>query len=372
MTSTRATVLLTSAGSGVGRCVLQTLAGRRADLHVVGGDSDPDSSIFADCDDAVVLPATDDPSFAGAVAATCVRFDVDLVIPARDPDAVILAHAAESTEWPAQLASPAAALVAMTRDKWATYEWCRERGIPFAESVATGRPDSIEAAIALVERWGFPLISKPRSGSASLGVSVITTQPQLAAAAALPGMMLQPFLSPPEPARLELDTSAGVPLFWEVPCPDEPAIMGLIGPDGDIGPHLCFTATHRLGRNEELRQLPDPGLEAFATWVLGRFRDEGWRGPLNLQLRRGPDSWHIIEINPRFTGGTSGRLHLGLDEVRWIVNRWLDAELVPPWPHPPVARVQRHLTDVPDRLVDLRDHGRKSADVVTVRVGVGR
>lgn len=365
-------MLLTSVGSGVGRCVLQTLVGRRDDLHIVGGDTDPATSIFADCDDAVVLPATDDPDFVGAVAAACVRFGVDLVIPARDPDAEKLAQAAESTEWPAPLASPAAALVAMTRDKWATYEWCRERGIPFADSVAAGRPDSIEAAVALVDRWGFPLISKPRAGSASLGVSVITTPAQLAAAAALPGMVLQPFLSPPEPDRLELDTSAEVPLFWEVPCPDEPAIMGLIGPDGEIGPHLCFTATHRPGRNEELRQRPDPELEVFAAWVLGRFRDEGWRGPLNLQLRRGPDAWHIIEINPRFTGGTSGRLHLGLDEVRWIVNRWLGAEIVPPWPHPPVSRVQRHLTEVPDPLVDLREPGPQGAELVTARVGFGR
>lgn len=93
------------------------LAGRRANLHIVVGDRDPNRAVLAHCDETVVRPATDDPAFAGAVAAACVRHGVDLVIPARDPDAEVLAHAAETPEWPAPLASPPAALVAMTRDK---------------------------------------------------------------------------------------------------------------------------------------------------------------------------------------------------------------------------------------------------------------
>ena len=139
---------------------------------------------------------------------------------------------------------------------------------------------------------------------------MILDESQLATASARAGMLLQPFLSAPTRDSLRLDVSAGVPLFWEVPCPDEPAIMGLIGSDGELGPYLCVTATHRLGRIEDLSRTPDPELAAFAQRVLERFRDEGWRGPLNLQVRRGPDGWHIIEINPRFTGVTAGRLHL--------------------------------------------------------------
>jgi hypothetical protein len=98
--------------------------------------------------------------------------------------------------------------------------------------------------------------------------------------------------------------------------------------------------------------------------VLGRFRDEGWQGP-NLQMRRGRDSWHIIKLNPRVHRLVLWATTPGLDEVRWIVNRWLDTEIVPPWPLPPVARVQRHLLEVGNRRhqVDLREPGRRGTDV---------
>ena len=347
MDSRRATILLTGAGSGVGQSVLQALAGRRSELRIIGGDSDPNTSAFRDTDDAVVLPLTADPGYAEAVHDACVGFGVDLVIPGRDPDVELLSGVAEEAGWPSPVVGAPHALVAMTRDKWATFEWCRARGIPFAESVPTGRAESSHHASQLAARWGLPLVCKPRSGSGSAGVRLILDESQLDAALMQPGMLLQPFLSPPPSDALRWDTDAGVPLFWEIPCHDEPAIMALIGPCGEIGPHIRFTATHRLGRVENLHRISEPELETFATRVIRSFRDGGWRGPLNLQVRRGPDGWHIIEANPRFTGGTAGRLHLGLDEVGWIVNRWLDADVIPKWPHPPVSAVERRLTEVP-------------------------
>jgi carbamoyl-phosphate synthase large subunit len=344
-----ARLLLTSAGSGVARCILDALAGRRDHVWLIGADSNRDAPALRECDEALALPSTDDPTFAQVVADVCRDRAVDLVLPGRDPDALLLAQAADDPDSSVRMPAAPAPLVAMTRDKWATYRWCVEHGIEFADSVATDLPDAAELAALLVARHGFPLVSKPRTGSASLGVTVILHEQQLAVALSRPRMLLQPFLSPPPAGALQLDTSAGVPLFWEVPCLDEPGVMGLIGPDGEIGPHLCFTGSHRIGRTENLLRLDDPDLEAFAVRTLERIRDEGWRGPINLQVRRGRDGWRIIEINPRFTGGTSSRLHLGLDEVRWIVGRWLGKDVIPPWPHPPVSRVDKYMREMPMR-----------------------
>lgn len=341
-----ATILVTSIGSGVGRSILDALSGRRAGVRLIGGDANAQAVGMGECDEAVVLPTTDHPGFLAAVESVCESRGVDLVLPGRDPDAVGLSEAAWTRG--AKVRAPCAppALVAMARDKWASYRWCTERDIPFADSVATDEPDAERLAMALVERHGFPLVCKPRAGSASLGVTIVVDQRHLQGALAQSGMLLQPFLSPPQPA-LRLDTSAGLPLFWEVPCPDEPAIMALLGPEGELGPHLCFTGSHRFGRTENLRRLDDESLSGFAGRVVARFGEEGWRGPLNLQVRRGHDGWRIIEINPRFTGGTAGRLHLGLDEVGWVVNRWLGEDVIPAWPHAPAARVDRVPRDVP-------------------------
>jgi len=297
----------------------------------------------------VLLPSTDDPGFPDAVGAICREHEVDLVLPGRDPDLVALADAAADARSPIRMPCAPPHLVAMARDKGRSAQWCAAHGIPFADSVSTDDPDAPAQVAGLLRTWGYPLICKPRDGSASAGVAAVVDEGQLTVVLSRPGLVLQPFIDPPAAEALSLDGSAGWPLFWEIPCPDEPAVMGLIGPDGEIGPHLCFTATHRLGRNEDVCLSDDPELNDFACVTIERFRDAGWRGPLNMQVRRSADAWYIIEINARFTGGTAGRLHLGLDEVRWVLSRWIGRDVMPPWVHPPVRRVNRYLQEFPVR-----------------------
>lgn len=340
----RRTILLVGVGSLLGRCILDALEGRRENLIVMGADLDPQSPALAECDVALTVPADDDPGFAASVAEVRRNHNVDLVIPCRDPSSAVLALAAEAPGAHLPLATPTGALVAMTRDKAASSDWCAAFGIPHAPTQST---DTVDAkARARIAEWGFPLIAKPARGSGSLGVTVVLTEAHLEAVLATPGMVVQPFLSPP-PAALDLDLSRGLPLFWEVLCDDEPGVMALFGPQGEIGPHMCFSSRHRLGRNEALWRLDDPTLEAFAADVLPKFAAAGWLGPLNLQVRKGPDGWQVIEINARFSGGTAARLHMGLDEVGWVLNSWLGEATVPQWRAEPVARVQRTFREVP-------------------------
>ncbi len=341
-------LLLTSAGSLVGRCLMDVLRGRRDGLVLVGADLAPQGVTASECDLTHPLPATDDPRFTAAVEQLCLDDDIDLVIPCRDPDALVLARANDDPASPVRTASPPEPLVAMTRDKWLTHEWCRQRGIPFAPSVCTD-VSSADDVDSLVAAWGYPLVAKPRGGSGSLGVRVLTGPEHLAAARELPGYLIQPFLDPPPPAALELDLAAGLPLFWEIPVHATPALTIVIGPDGTAMQPLCFAADQRLGRVEAVQRLDDPALADFAAVMSRAFQEAGWRGPLSMPLRRGPDGWYIIELNPRFSGGTSGRLLLGFDEVRWVVNRWLGWDAVPAWTGRPTGRVQRLLQDFPAR-----------------------
>ena len=241
------------------------------------------------------------------------------------------------------LAAPAGDLVAMTRDKAASSDWCTAFDIAHAPTQVTGDPDAkIRSRVA---EWGFPLVAKPTRGSGSLGVTVVLNDEQLDEVLETPGLVIQPFLSPPP--TLAPDLSRGVPLFWEVPCDDEPGVMALFGPNGEIGPHLCFSSRHRLGRNEALWVSDDPTLERFATDVLPKFAAAGWRGPLNLQVRRGRAGWQVIEINARFSGGTAARLHMGLDEVGWTLNTWLGNGTVPAREGTRAARVERTFREMP-------------------------
>jgi len=85
-------------------------------------------------------------------------------------------------------------------------------------------------------------------------------------------MVVRPFLDPPSPESLDLDTSAGIPFCYEVPVPS------------------CQTSMQPIGRHGSL-------------------------GPLNGAWRWTREEWVMIEFNPRFYGGTVGRALLGTDEI---------------------------------------------------------
>lgn len=340
------TVLLVGVGSLLGRCVLDTLEGRRGNLRVIGGDADPAAAALGECDAAVLLPTDDDPEFVDHVVKAVAAYEVDLVVPCRDPANAALAMAADSLGDVLPLAAPPGHLVDMTRNKASSATWCTAHGIAHAPTLSTDACDPQD--VELVRSWGFPLIAKPASGSGSLGVSVVINSDQLEVALSTPGLVIQPFLDPPD--SLVLNFERGLPLFWEVPCVDEPGVMALFGPNGEVGPFMCFSAQHRLGRNEALWVVDDPSLHEFAERVVQRFADAGWRGPLNLQVRRGVTGWQVIEINARFSGGTAARLHMGLDEVGWVVNTWLGADTVPQWEPEPVPRVVRTFREVPQKM----------------------
>ena len=308
-------ILLTSAGSLLGRGILSTLTGRRPNLWLLGGDLDPDSVGARSCDEAVALPPVEGAAFEEAVVKAVRTYGIDLVIPGRDPDLAALAGA------DVPMAGCPSALVDVLRDKWLTAQWCAQRDLPFVPTVATptvGVP------------WSPPLIAKPRDGSGSLGVRVLVTDAQVQRACATPGLVLQPFLDPPD--ELVPDLGRGVPLFWEVECRAEYGVQALIGPDGRLGSWFCFISEHRLGRNESQARCDEPSLADFAARVVPRLAEAGFRGPVNLQVRRAGSGWQIIEINPRFSGGTSGRYLLGFDEVGWVLNEWFGAGTVPPGP----------------------------------------
>lgn len=343
-------VLLTSAGSLLGRSIMDSLKDRRDGLVLIAGDADPSAPALDECDEGVVLPSSDAPDFGAVVDELCRERGIDLVIPGRDPDVVALSALSDDPESAVRVLGPSSHLVRQARDKWLTAQWCAEAGIPFAPTVCTDSPDIDAELEELIGEWGLPLVCKPRDGSGSLGVTILTTPGQVSVAAKRPGFVIQPYLDPPLPARLEIDQSAGVPLFWEVPT-TEPLVAGAIGPDGELGPMVCCEVDHRLGRVERVRLRHDPALLEFGELVVGRAVEAGWRGPVNFPCRIGPDGLMAIELNARFTGSSSSRLMLGQDEVRWLVNRWLSADVIPAYQGPVTDEVVRTFTQYPASAV---------------------
>lgn len=342
------TVLLTSAGSLVGQNILEALAGRRKNLRVIGMNTDIDHDNLWECDLAIKSPATNSANFISEIQEICLKHNVELVIPCRDEDVLVLAHARDRENLPISLLAARSELIEAARDKWQSFLRFGETGINFCPTLCT---DDVELATKLdhfVTEWGFPMISKPRVGNASQGVRVLLGRDHLNEAIQIPGRLIQPFLSPPKSERLNLDTRAGVPLFWEVPTENFKAVTILICKGGDRTEWYCTSSTLRLGRLEKMARDDDPSLHEYAKSCLTTLLALDWRGPIMLQVGKDRNGkWRAFEVNPRFSGGTSSRFLLGFDEVGTLINDWFGRDLVPKSEITPVAVVHRSLRPRP-------------------------
>lgn len=351
-------VALTSVGSLVGQVVLDALEGRRESFRLIGCNTAPDNPNVFRCDRAYLVPPTNHPDYEEAIAEVMQRERADLVIPGRDPDILQLTQMAE-TDRPLPVLGGTAAMAQVMADKAATARFCRSRSLPFVDSAETGKADSQVLVERLLGDHGFPLIAKPATGSGSEGVRVIAQREQIDGIVHEPGLLIQPFLDPP--GELEPPDAAGTPLFWAVREDRLHAVQVLIAPNGDVGPSCTFKAEMVLGRCERLDLVDDPSLTAVALAFAEAASVEGWRGPFNVQAKKDRDgAWKVIELNGRFSGGTSARRHLGFDEVALVLNQWLGTTIAPATAPNGARTVIRQFTDRvldPDAIAHLRHTG---------------
>ena len=341
-------VLLTGAGTLIARGVHEALRDRDANVEFVGANLDIHDPTAMLCSRVHPLPPDDQPAaLAEAIATIAAAEKPDIVVPCRDPHIEVLAELQDTGRLTGRAPVGPVNLAKVMVDKWDAYQWCLGHGLPFAPSTLTGENCSMAGIETLIADYGLPLIAKPRDGSGSLGVRVVTDRAQAERVSQLVGIVVQPFLDPPAGAKLTIDASTGTPLFWEIPTPQNFGGQYLIGPDGELGPGMQVFASQRLGRNETTGRWFDETLEALMQASVAAFAADGWVGPVTIQARPHEGEWYITEFGGRFSGGTSQRAWLGLDEVGWVINTWAGREAVPPLASAPAHMVRRYLTDIP-------------------------
>lgn len=180
MTPTRpVTVLISSAGRRVEllRGFRRALDALGLDGRVVATDATWYSSAFHDADEGVVVPRLDDPAFVPTLLGVCEKHSVDLIVPTIDTEMPVwVAHRDRFADAGVTIALSAAEVVDIAADKQRTHEWLVANGFP---TVGQATAASVLADPAA---WSFPLIVKPRFGSAGIGVGIVDDTEELAAA----------------------------------------------------------------------------------------------------------------------------------------------------------------------------------------------
>ena len=163
-------ILLTSAGrrNYLVEYFREALRGRG---RVFAADARAGAPALQEADGVVVMPPADDPHYVDALLEFCEAQRIGLLVPLSDLELPGLAAArARFAALGTTVLVSSPAVIGRCADKWATYDFLRLHGLRTPATYL----NLADAQRALAEgRERFPLVLKPRWGSAALGLEFV-------------------------------------------------------------------------------------------------------------------------------------------------------------------------------------------------------
>ena len=290
---------VTGVGNPLGQNIFKALEMSSLPLRLYALDANPFSAGLTR-GQAVLCPRADLPGYVDELIAFLRREAISAVFFGTEAEpAVLRPHRRRiEAETGAVLMLADPDVLAVADDKYLTARALAASGLDHPASA----PAEDEAAVeALVRGHGFPLIAKPRKGSAARGFAVLRERTQLDVHRR-PGVVIQECLLPD-------DAEYTVGIYR---CRD-----GRVAASTVILRDLDFGLTYRgLIRHHD-------GIAAYAEQVAAAL---GAVGSCNVQLRltaRGPV---CFEVNPRFSSTTPVRAHFGVNEPELALREYVLGE----------------------------------------------
>ncbi|WP_134685866.1 ATP-grasp domain-containing protein [Brevibacillus migulae] len=271
-------VLLTSVGRRVNlvRCLKESLAGKG---KVVAVDCDWTAPALYAADAHQIVSRIDEPDYVDVLLQICIHYQIEAVLSLIDPELSLLARQAESfRDAGVQVIVSSPEVVELCLDKKATSDFLQKHDFPHIPTYGTVEEitDAISEGVL-----SFPMLVKPRKGSASQGISVVTSITDLkqVLGKGLEELIVQPYLHGDE---------YGVDAYVDL-------ISG--------EPVSIFTKRKlrmRAGETDRSLAIQDPALTGLIHRLIDKLQP---RGPIDIDCFKIGESYVISEINPRFGGG---------------------------------------------------------------------
>jgi carbamoyl-phosphate synthase large subunit len=280
MTNPQATTMVTGAGGPAGVNVIRALEGRG--VATVGVDADPDAVGLHLSTASAVVPRCDDPSFCDALIAIGTDMGVNAVISTVAEELIVLARHVDQLE-AAGIHSwiPDANAIERCVDKWL-----------FAKTVANTDTPAPKTGLASDAGIPGPWIVKPRFGRGSRDVIPVDDAAELAwALRRVPEPIVQTRLTGREFTVDTLTDHSG-------------NLIGAV-PRWRLETKAGISTKGMTFQHDELTHSVDQLLQALDL-----------TGPANVQgFVHDDNTFHFIEVNPRFSGGLALSQAAGADLI---------------------------------------------------------
>lgn len=245
------------------------------------------------------LPAATDPNYLGAVLSLCEREEVRAILPGSHPDSIELSRLSEAlASYGVEVIANPYATVECAVDKLRCAEVLRRHGVAVPDF------EPAERAKLLVERTGFPVVLKPRSGQGSRDVRVVGGWDELDLLLQFHQLRKEPMIVQEHVGTDSQEYTTGVALAQS----------------GQNLGSVTLRRTIRSGYTDSAVSVP--GGE-FREVTLAAAKALGAAGPFNAQMRLHRGRPTVFEINPRFSGTAPMRAALGVNEPHLLIQERL-------------------------------------------------
>lgn len=223
-----------------------------------------------------------------------IRNDISIVLPFVDP-AIEVAELLKSGNQNLFIPTCGKDICHIMFDKVLSERWFIEKGLPIPPSFSQN--DQIQ----------FPIIVKPRTGSASKGIRVIENAEEWDKLVNKDNFVIQQFIADREEYTVDCYVTTSGKIISIVPR------LRILTAGGEV-------------MNSETRR--DKDLIAISEKVL---MSGDFKGPVTIQFLRDKKTGanYIMEINPRLGGGVITSIEAGADITEFILRDYLGEELKP-------------------------------------------
>ncbi|MCP4675124.1 MAG: ATP-grasp domain-containing protein [Deltaproteobacteria bacterium] len=286
----------------------ETLREMNLSGEVFATDMSRSSPAFHMADRSIQVPRCTDEDFVPRMLDICRENAVSLVIPTIDTELCVLsANKKKFEDIGTIVAISSPDTIAISSDKDSTHKWLVDGGFPTVKQVMSD--ELLREGKDSCGELSFPLLVKPLTGSASIGVTTVKDKVQLEAATEGDVYIAQTIA-----AGVEYTVDVFVNSYGKALCAVPRKRLEVRA--GEVSKGMTV-------RSEDLQDLA----RRIAQALPGAF------GILNIQifLDKETGEMNVIEINPRFGGGFPLAWKAGADYPCWLIQEVLGRECGASW-----------------------------------------